>query len=256
MVSKLGGATTGGLSGAATGAAIGSVIPGVGTAIGAGAGGLIGAIGGYMSSGTKDKFRSILTKPQQQFQSNILGQLGDLGGPGGSYGMAQDYLKSLLSGDPGAYSQFASPYLQNFEQQIIPRLSERFAGLGGGLGGGTMGSSGFGQAIGGAGAQLQAQLAGLYANLRNQAAQQAMGQYNQLAAYGLQPSQAYQPGTPGFGGAALPGLMQGIGQGFGQAGAYNMMNRPQAAPNQNSSQEFSDADYAAMEAMRRQYGGY
>lgn len=223
MVSKLGGSGTGALAGAATGASIGSVIPGVGTAVGAGVGGLGGAIVGYLNSGKKDQFVSNLTKEQQALQSQILQQLQGMGGQGGGYGMAQDYYKDILSGNPDAYNQFASPYLQNFEQQIVPRLAERFAGLGGGLGGGTLGSSGFGQAIGGAGAQLQAQLAQLHAGLRQNAAQQQYGQYNQLAAYGLNPSQSYQPGTQGFGGSALAGLSQGVGQGIGQYGGYNMM---------------------------------
>lgn len=218
MVSRIGGGASGGLAGAATGAAVGSVIPGIGTAIGAGVGGLAGLIGGYLS-GNKDKFRSILNKPQQQLQSNILAQLQG-GGIGQNYGLSQDYLNKLLSNDPNTYQQFAAPYINQFEQQTIPRLTEQFAGLGGGLGGGVGNSSGFGQAIGGAGAQFQAQLAALYANLRQQAAQQAMGQYNQLAGYGLHPTQAYQPGTYGFGPPALSGLLQGVGQGFGQNFGY------------------------------------
>jgi hypothetical protein len=193
---------------------------------------LFGRIGEFLT-GKSDKFRSTLTGGQQNFQNQLLQQLQGMGGQGGGYGMAQDYYKDILSGNPDAYNQFASPYLQNFEQQIIPRLSERFAGLGGGLGGGVGSSSGFGQAIGGAGAQLQAQLAQLYAGLRQNAAQQQTGQYNQLAAYGLNPTQAYQPGTLGFLGSALPGAMQGFGQGFGQQAGFNMMKGwGQQQPNQ------------------------
>ncbi len=143
--------------------------------------------------------------------------------------------------------------MQNFEQQIIPQLSERFAGLGGGMGGGTMGSSGFGQAVGGAGAQLQAQLAQLHAGLRQQASQQAMGQYNQMAGLGLQQSQAYQPGTLGFGGSALAGMSQGVGQGYGQRLGYNMgqgFGQQPAGP-----QGFSPNDYDAMANIRQNYYG-
>lgn len=216
MVSRLGGTTSGAAAGAAAGSAI---LPGWGTAVG----GLVGAIGGYLGSGKKDQFVSTLNKQQQALQKQILQQVQGMGGQGGGYGMAQDYYKDILSGNPDAYNQFASPYLQNFEQQIVPRLAERFAGLGGGLGGGALGSSGFGQAIGGAGAQLQAQLAQLHAGLRQNAAQNLTGQYNQLAAYGLNPTQAYQPGTMGFGGNALASMASGYGQGLGQRSGYNMM---------------------------------
>lgn len=226
MVSRLGGTATGALSGAASGAAIGSAGGPIGTAIGAGVGGLAGAIGGYFSHGREDKFKQLPTQSNQQqaFQNQLLQQL-QSGQSGQNFGLAQDYIQKILSGDPSAYNQFASPYLQNFEQQIIPRLSERFAGLGGGMGGGVGGSSGFGQAIGGAGAQLQAQLAQLHAGLRQQASQQAMGQYNQQAQLGLGNrgfENVYQPGTLGFGASSLAGMAPGIGQGIGQYAGYNM----------------------------------
>ena len=97
----------------------------------------------------------------------------------------------MLSGSPEAYEKFAAPHLRQFQEQTIPMLAERFAGLGGGLGGGALGSTGFGQAVGGAGAQLQSNLANLYAQLQQQAAQSAFGNYNQLSslALGLSPFQ-------------------------------------------------------------------
>ena len=102
-----------------------------------------------------------------------------MGGQGGAYSGAQNYLSQILSGDPNAFAQFEAPYRQEFESRTVPMLAERFAGLnpmGGGLS-----SSGFGQALGGAGAQLQSQLAGLHGALRQGAAGQALGQFNQLA---------------------------------------------------------------------------
>lgn len=167
--------------------------------------------------GSKDEFKQLptMTGGQQDYLNNVLAQLMG-GGAAGNYGQAQNYLSGILSGDPQAFNQFAAPYIQNFEQQIIPGISERFAGMGGGLGGGATSSSGFGQALGGAGAQLQAQLANLYGNLRQNAAQQAMGQYNYLAGLGLGSrafENAYQPGSTGIFG----GIGSGIGQGAGMA---------------------------------------
>lgn len=214
MVSKLGGALTGAGAGALAGSSFGPW----GTAIG----GLTGAIGGFMSPGSKDKFRSTLDPRQRALQKQFIGQAQQMAQPGGSYDLSQQYLQGLLSNDPNAFNQFASPYLQQFEQQLLPRLTERFAGIGGGMGGGVAGSSGFGQAIGGAASDYQSKLQQMWQGLRNQASQQAMGQYNQLGQFGLQQSQAYQPGTLGFGGSSLAGMGQGIGQGIGQNFGYQM----------------------------------
>jgi hypothetical protein len=118
--------------------------------------------------GTGDKFskQGTLDPSQMQALQGILSQLGQMGGQGGAYSGAQNYLSGILNNAPGAFEQFEAPYRQQFEQQTIPGLAERFAGLGGGMGGG-LSSSGFGQAIGGAGAGLHAQLAGLRGQLQN-----------------------------------------------------------------------------------------
>lgn len=177
-----------------------------------------------MLFGRGDKVKQLptLDPSQQQFLQSILGQLGQMGGQGGAYSGAQNYLQSLLSGDPNAFAEFEAPYRQEFEQKTLPGIAERFAGMnpmGGGLA-----SSGFGQALGGAGADLQAKLAGLHGALRQGAAGQAMGQYNQLAGLGLGTrsfENAYQPGSTGLFG----GIGQGIGAGAGQAGGMALLMR-------------------------------
>lgn len=214
MVSRLGGAASGALSGAALGSGI---APGIGTILGL----ILGGAGGYLSS-APDEYKQISTKTpeQQQALSQMLRTLGQMGSPEGGYGRAQNYLSSILSGDPDTLNQFAAPYLQQFEQQIVPRLASRFAGIGGAHGGGAIGSSGFAQALGGAGAGLQAQLAGLHANLQRVAASDLMGQYNTLASLGLgqQPFEnIYERGTTGIGGGLASGLSEGLGRYGGMA---------------------------------------
>lgn len=218
MASPWAAAGSGALGGAATGASIGSIIPGIGTALGAGIGGLAGGLSGFFGN-TPDRFVNTQTPEQQALMNQVLGNARQMGGQGGNYQLANNYLSQLLSRDPGVYERFAAPYMQQFEQQTVPMLAERFAGLGGGMGGGALSSSGFGQALGGAGAQLQAQLANLYANLQQNAAQQSIGQYNQLShlGLGLQP-QSYQPGSTGIGGA----LGAGVASGLGQAGGFSL----------------------------------
>jgi hypothetical protein len=221
---RIGSGLGGALGGAATGAKIGSIFPGIGTALGAAGGGLLGGLGGYFTS-RNDKMgrQDVQTPEQQQALSQILSQMGQMQGSGGNYSAANNYLSKLLNRDPETYDRFAAPYLQNFQQNILPMLSERFAGIGGGLGGGALSSSGFAQTLGGAGANLQAQLAGLFSNLQQSAASQSMNQYNNLAGIGLgtrafQPT--YQPGSTGIAG----GLAEGFGQSLGQTGGNSLMD--------------------------------
>lgn len=176
--------------------------------------------------GNKDRVQQLptTTPGQQQGLEQILQQLRSMGGQGGAYSGAQNYLSQILSNDPNAFAQFEAPYRQEFESKTVPMLAERFAGLSP-MGGG-MSSSGFGQALGGAGAQLQSQLAGLHGALRQGAAGQAMGQYNQLANLGLGSRQfenVYQPGSTGLFGGLLQGLGSGIGMGGGLAGGNQLM---------------------------------
>jgi hypothetical protein len=113
--------------------------------------------------------------PQQE---NLLNRLTQMLGPGGSLGQgyqgALGLQQQLMDPSSEAVQQFAEPYMRQFEQQTVPGLAERFAGMGA-MGGG-LSSSGFGQALGAAGGNLQAQLAALKAGLGQQAAQQLMGQ--------------------------------------------------------------------------------
>lgn len=172
--------------------------------------------------GSKDRFKQLptMTGGQMQGLEGILAQLQQMQGAGGAYSGAQNYLSKILSGDPGALAEFEAPYRQEFESKTVPMLAERFAGLSP-MGGG-MSSSGFGQALGGAGAQLHSQLAGLHGALRQSAAGQAMGQFNNLANLGLGTrtfENIYQPGGTGI----LGGLGAGMAGGAGQAGGMALM---------------------------------
>lgn len=156
--------------------------------------------------GKPDKLKKVDTgtKEQKALHNNILAQAMGMAQGGGGYDLAQQYFNNFLGGNQQeAFDQFSQPYLQQFQEQMLPQIAERFAG------GGALSSSGFGQALGGAASGLQAQLAQLFSQLQSQAAQQQYGQYNQLAQTGLnyQPF-AYQKqaGSSGF----LAPLLGGI----------------------------------------------
>jgi len=161
--------------------------------------------------GSPDKLHKIETgTPEQQaLHNSILAQAMGLQGAGGGYNLANQYYNNFLGSNQGqAYDQFSQPYLQQFEEQLLPQIAERFAG------GGALSSSGFGQALGGAASGLQAQLAQLFSNLQGQAAQQQYGQFNQLSqnALNYQPF-AYQQraGSGGFLGPLLGGIGTAMG---------------------------------------------
>ena len=121
------------------------------------------------------------TPQQQQLHGNVINQANQLGQNG--YQAGQNYQTNLLNPGNESYQNFAAPYLQQFEEEILPMISERYAGMG------ALSSSGFGQSVGGAAKGLQTGLAKLFEDLRMQAAGNLTNQYNQLTQTGLN----YQP---------------------------------------------------------------
>ena len=145
-----------------------------------------------------------MSNEQQALLTQLLQQLSG-GGLKGGYNESLEYLRNLLEGGEGSFEQFASPYKQEFESQIIPGIAERFAGKG------ALSSSGFGQALSSAGAGLTSQLAALKAGLQKGAAQDLLSQYQNTLGLGLG-AKPYgyqsQQGQPGL----LQPLLQGLGQ--------------------------------------------
>lgn len=163
-----------------------------------------------------------ISKDQKGILNQIMQLLGQGGGIGQGQGESVNYLRQLMNPNSQAVNQFAQPYIDQFNQQTVPGLAERFAGLG--ANSGALQSSGFGQALGAAGGNLQTQLAALKAGLGQQAAQSLMQQYSNLAGIGLsaQPF-GYQQKGPTMTGSALQGWAQSGFQGpwsnMGQTGA-------------------------------------
>jgi hypothetical protein len=176
-------------------------------------------MGLFSGSSPKVKKHQVYTGGQMQFLNQLLGMLG--GSQGGQGGNFLDYYSNLLGGESGQgdLESFAEPYRQQFENETIPMLAERFAGAGGGMGG-ALSSSGFGQSLGSAGGNFNAQLAQLFASLR----QNAAGQMSGLAGLGLG-AQPYAltttPGSPGAGmgllGGALGSFLGPMGTAAGSA---------------------------------------
>ena len=146
--------------------------------------------------GTKGKFKQVstLTKEQQPLQQ----ELQNAGA--GAFGTAADYYRNLLSDNPEDLQAFAAPELRRFNEDIIPGISEQFAGMGAG----GLSSSGFRNAAVNAGTDLAERLGQIRANLRQSGAQGL----TDIGQMGLKPvtENIYQPGTEGFGTKALSTL--------------------------------------------------
>lgn len=174
-------------------------------------------------NGDRNIQQSTLTGSQGGFLENLMQQLQQMSGGGGGMNQAMKTLMGFLDPNSEQYKNFEAPYMQQFEQQTIPGLAEKFAGMGGGMGGG-LSSSGFGQALGAAGGNLQTQLAQMKSQMQRQAAGDLFGQYNQMANQGLGTrafENQYQPGSTGLLGNVVEGLAGGISggaaPGFGKA---------------------------------------
>lgn len=163
---------------------------------------------GGSSSGLKKL--PTMTKGQQGIQ----GQLErSFGGQGGGLEQILNQLMMQLQGGGALEEALGNQYMQNFQEQTLPGIAERFAG------GGALSSSGFGQSLGAAGAGLQNQLA----TLRAGQGQDALQKLIQLLQF-TQTSQPFdylqkQKGAGMGGGIAqgisniTPGAWQGAGEG-------------------------------------------
>ena len=172
-----------GLSSAGAGALAGSAAGGIGAI----PGGLLGLLGGLVG---KDKSQHgkwsqqpNISPEQQQLLSQLLQMLGGEGELGQASGDALAQLKELMDPSSEAQQRFADPHMQQFQQQTLPGIAERFAGAG--AQGGALSSSGFGQALGGAAAGLQTQLAGMKSELQKGSIQDILGQFKSLLGQGL-----------------------------------------------------------------------
>jgi len=182
--------------------------------------GLFKSIGNFFT-GTPEKRENVsLLRPEQEGLYNQLINSNKGRGAGGAFGTAADYYRDLLSNDSEDYDAFSAPMLRQYNQDIVPGLSEQFAGMGAG----GLSSSGFRNAQIQGATDLSERLGAIRAQLRQNAAQglQNIGQQG-LQSYSQ--NMVTEPGTqgmlaPALGavGTALGGPVLGaVGSTFGNA---------------------------------------
>lgn len=166
-------------------------------------------------TGTPGKWeqKSTLNPRQQQLADQYYNSISGQGG-GGAFGDVADYYRSNLGNNPQDFQAFAAPEMRRFNEEIIPGLSEQFAGMGSG----GLSSSGFRNAAVSAGTDLSERLGAIRAQIRQQSAQ-GLGNFAQG---GLNPGyneNVYTKGQPGLIDAAGPALGIAGGAFLGTAGS-------------------------------------
>lgn len=173
--------------------------------------GLFKSIGRFFT-GTPEKREnvSLLRREQEPlYQQAINAGLGR--GAGGAFGSAADYYRSLLGDDSADFDAFAAPQLRQYNEDIVPGLSEQFAGLGSG----GLSSSGFRNAQMQGATDLAERLGQIRANLRQSGAQ-GLQNIGNLGLQNYSQNMVTQPGTPGLLSQVAPALGNALGS-FGSS---------------------------------------
>ena len=172
--------------------------------------GFFKSIGNFFG-GTPEKRENVSTlRPEQEGLYNQLVGAGQGRGAGGAFGTSADYYRNLLGDDSADFNAFAAPQLRQYNQDIVPGISEQFAGMGAG----GLSSSGFRNSQVQGATDLAERLGSIRANLRQSGAQglqnigqQGLGSFSQ--------NMTTQQGTPGFLSSAAPSIGSAAGMALG-----------------------------------------
>lgn len=125
----------------------------------------------------------------------------------GTLGISSDYYKNLLNPNSQAFKQFAAPQIRQYNEDIVPGISEQFAGMGAG----GLSSSGFRNAQIQGATDLSERLGAIRANLQMAGAQGLQG----IHSAAMQPVGEYQTTQQGS-----PGMWGGIGEAAGKSAPW------------------------------------
>lgn len=109
--------------------------------------------------------RSKLTPEQQSLHDQYIQAIRGKGA-GGAFGESADYYRDLIDPNSATAEEMFKPETRRFNEEIVPGISEQFAGMGAG----GLSSSGFRNAAVNAGTDLSERLGAIRANLKSQGA--------------------------------------------------------------------------------------
>lgn len=181
----------------------------------------ISGIGSALTS-NKGEMGSTYNKGQLGMLDDLISQVKGMGNQNiqqnPNYQTGQNWLQSMFS-DPEFFKSFEAPLQRQFQEQTVPELANRFAGMGSG---GALGSTAFRNQLAREGSNLSTNIAALRGGMQQQAipqllgyAQQPFSNYMSMLNQALTPTQnVFQgPSAGPFGGAfsaGMGGLMQGL----------------------------------------------
>lgn len=166
---------------------------------------------GNLLMGTPEKRENVSTlRPEQEQLYNQLVNAGMQPGSGGAFGDSADYYRNLLSDDSADYNAFAAPAMRQYNQDIVPGLSEQFAGMGSG----GLSSSGFRNAQVQGATDLSERLGQIRAQLRQAGAQGLQG-IGQQGLQNFSQNMVTQQGSSGLLSQLAPAAGSAIGAYFG-----------------------------------------
>ena len=172
-------------------------------------------------TGTPDRKKKIPTMApyqEQDFRNRVENPIEG----NATYQAGNSYLQNILSGNPEAFKAFENPLIEQFQNQIVPMIAERFGGATG-----SMSNSGLNNSLAQAGRGLQTDIANVRGNMQMNAAQQALPYaqqpYSNTLAQSQVPTFAYtnQQGNQGLIGGAANAFAQGAGTGIGMGPLSN-----------------------------------
>lgn len=170
----------------------------------------MGGIGDFLF-GTPEKRENVsLLRPEQEgLYNQLLGA--SKGKPrGGAFGQTYNYYNNLLGDDSQDFDAFSAPALRQYYQDIVPNISEQFAGMGSG----GLSSSGFRNAQTQGAVDLAERLGAIRANLRQQGAQ-GLQNLGQQGLQSFSQNMVTRPGSEGFLGSVAPAIGGAIGTAVG-----------------------------------------
>jgi hypothetical protein len=150
------------------------------------------------------------------------------------YQQGQDWLNSLFN-DPEFFKNMEAPAIRQFNEEIIPGLANRFAGMGSG---GSTGSTAFRNQLAREGSNLETNLAAMRAGLQQQGVNQQLGYAQQpvqnmlgFQQQALVPTKNTYQGPSGGPFAGIPGsIIGGYAQGYGQQWGQQQAGQYQPPP--------------------------
>lgn len=145
-------------------------------------------------TGTPEERENVSTlRPEQEPLYQQAVNAGIQPGAGGAFGTSADYYRNLLSDNPADLDAYSAPMMRQYNQDIMPGLSEQFAGMGAG----GLSSSGFRNAQVQGATDLAERIGALRAQLR-QAGAQGLTNIGQIGLGNYSQNMTTKQGSPGF----------------------------------------------------------